>query len=72
MDERPRGTVTFLFTDIEGSTRILRALGPERYKALLDRHLGAARAAMGPEAEAVWRAGQRLSLDEAVSLASGS
>jgi YVTN family beta-propeller protein len=26
--ELPRGTVTFLFTDIEGSTRLLRALGP--------------------------------------------
>jgi predicted ATPase/class 3 adenylate cyclase len=38
MDDRPRGTVTFLFTDIEGSTRILGAVGPERYKELLDRH----------------------------------
>ena len=26
----PTGTVTFLFTDIEGSTRLLHALGPER------------------------------------------
>ena len=38
MDDRPRGTVTFLFTDIEGSTRILGAVGPERYTELLDRH----------------------------------
>ena len=33
----PSGTVTFLFTDIEGSTRILRDLG-ERYSDLLDHH----------------------------------
>ncbi|MET0910271.1 MAG: adenylate/guanylate cyclase domain-containing protein, partial [Ilumatobacteraceae bacterium] len=33
----PSGTVTFLFTDIEGSTRILRDLG-ERYSDLLDQH----------------------------------
>jgi class 3 adenylate cyclase len=38
MHDRPRGTVTFLFTDIEGSTRILRAVGQERYKELLARH----------------------------------
>jgi class 3 adenylate cyclase len=33
----PSGTVTFLFTDIEGSTRILRDLG-ERYSDLLALH----------------------------------
>ena len=33
----PSGTVTFLFTDIEGSTRILRDLG-DRYDDLLDQH----------------------------------
>ena len=33
----PSGTVTFLFTDIEGSTRILRDLG-ERYSDLLGLH----------------------------------
>src|SRR5213595_2424996 len=27
----PRGTVTLLFTDVEGSTRLLRQLGPESY-----------------------------------------
>jgi class 3 adenylate cyclase len=26
--ELPGGTVTFLFTDIEGSTRLLQELGP--------------------------------------------
>jgi hypothetical protein len=40
------------------------------WTALLDRHLGGARAAIGPEAEAVWQAGQRLSLQEAVAEAS--
>jgi predicted ATPase/class 3 adenylate cyclase len=29
--EPPRGTVTFLFTDVERSTRLLRELGAERY-----------------------------------------
>jgi len=36
--ELPRGTVTFLFTDIEGSTRLLHELGAERYAASLDAH----------------------------------
>jgi YVTN family beta-propeller protein len=31
----PTGTVTFLFTDIEGSTALLRTLGAERYHELL-------------------------------------
>jgi predicted ATPase/class 3 adenylate cyclase/DNA-binding CsgD family transcriptional regulator len=34
MAELPSGTVTFLFTDIEGSTRLLNQLG-ERYEAVL-------------------------------------
>jgi predicted ATPase/class 3 adenylate cyclase len=33
----PTGTVTFLFSDIEGSTRLLQALGPD-YPDLLERH----------------------------------
>ncbi len=33
----PSGTVTFLFTDIEGSTRLLQELGPA-YADLLSRH----------------------------------
>ncbi|HYZ47246.1 MAG TPA: adenylate/guanylate cyclase domain-containing protein, partial [Actinomycetota bacterium] len=33
----PTGTVTFLFTDIEGSTRLLRQLG-DRFGELLDEH----------------------------------
>ncbi len=38
MRELPRGTVTFLFTDIEGSTRLLHELGAERYAAELSEH----------------------------------
>ena len=34
----PRGTVTFVFTDVEGSTRLLRELGAEQYAAALDDH----------------------------------
>ena len=43
--ELPRGTVTFLFTDIEGSTRLLRQLG-DRYGEILDAHRRILRAAM--------------------------
>ena len=39
----PSGTVTFLFTDIEGSTRLLHALGPDRYAAALAEHRRALR-----------------------------
>ena len=34
----PTGTVTFLFTDIEGSTRLLRELGPDAYSEALAEH----------------------------------
>jgi YVTN family beta-propeller protein len=37
VSERQSGTVTFLFTDIEGSTSLLRRLGRERYGELLAR-----------------------------------
>jgi predicted ATPase/class 3 adenylate cyclase len=37
MDTLPSGTVTFLFTDIEGSTRLLQQLG-ERYAGVLAEH----------------------------------
>jgi predicted ATPase/class 3 adenylate cyclase len=38
MAERPTGTVTFLFTDIEGSTRLLAELGADRYRTALEDH----------------------------------
>jgi predicted ATPase/class 3 adenylate cyclase len=45
--EQPQGTVTFLFTDIEGSTRLLTELGAERYAELLEQHRRALRDAFG-------------------------
>ena len=38
MPDLPTGTVTFLFTDIEGSTRLLDELGAEAYGAALAEH----------------------------------
>jgi predicted ATPase/class 3 adenylate cyclase len=45
MVEQPTGTVTLLFTDIEGSTRLLERLGPERYRESLELHRSLLRAA---------------------------
>ena len=38
MTELPTGTVTFLFTDIEGSTKLLHELGGPRYAEVLAEH----------------------------------
>jgi predicted ATPase/class 3 adenylate cyclase len=38
MAEQPTGTVTLLFTDIEGSTQLLERLGPQRYAEALGLH----------------------------------
>ncbi|HET9520046.1 MAG TPA: adenylate/guanylate cyclase domain-containing protein, partial [Candidatus Limnocylindrales bacterium] len=35
---KPTGTVTFLFTDIEGSTKLAQALRGDRWTAVLGRH----------------------------------
>src|SRR6266540_4574103 len=45
MPELPTGTVTFLFTDIEGSTRLLQELG-DRFAALRDEHAAIIRRAI--------------------------
>ena len=45
MAELPSGTVTFLFTDVEGSTRMLKQLRQERYGQLLTDHRQILRAA---------------------------
>ncbi len=47
MPELPRGTVTLVFTDIEGSTSLLNQLGPERYAQALAEHRATVRAAFG-------------------------
>ena len=45
MAELPTGTVTFLFTDIEGSTRLLQELG-DRYAKVRDEHAAIIRRAV--------------------------
>jgi len=36
--ELPTGTITFLFSDIEGSTKLVHRLRPDAYRELLERH----------------------------------
>jgi class 3 adenylate cyclase len=48
MAELPRGTVTFVFTDIEGSTELLKQLG-ERYREILSEHRRIVREAIAAE-----------------------
>src|SRR3990170_437076 len=43
--ELPTGTVTFLFADMEGSTRLVADLGPAAFTDILDRHNRVLRAA---------------------------
>jgi class 3 adenylate cyclase len=38
MRDLPSGTVTFCFTDVEGSTRLVKELGPECYAQALAKH----------------------------------
>jgi predicted ATPase/class 3 adenylate cyclase len=45
MTELPTGTVTFLFTDIEGSTNLARTLG-DRWQGVLEQHHGILRMAI--------------------------
>ena len=52
MGSLPTGTVTFLFTDIEGSTRLLQDLG-DRYGQILDAHSAILRSAIAAHAGVV-------------------
>ncbi len=45
----PTGTVTFLFTDVEGSTRLLHELGAEAYADALAEHRRVIRKACAAE-----------------------
>ena len=45
MTALPTGTVTFLFTDIEGSTTLLQRLGDRRYAEVQEEHRRLLRAA---------------------------
>ncbi|HUG29693.1 MAG TPA: tetratricopeptide repeat protein [Candidatus Limnocylindria bacterium] len=47
MTDLPTGRVTFLFTDIEGSTRLVQQLGAGEYRRLLGEHSTILRAAVG-------------------------
>ena len=47
MSGLPGGSVTFMFTDIEGSTRLLQELGSGRYGAELELHRERVRRAIG-------------------------
>jgi class 3 adenylate cyclase len=46
-DELPSGSVTLLFTDVEGSTRLLNELGAEAYDQALAEHRRLLREAFG-------------------------
>ncbi len=48
-DDLPTGTVTFLFTDVEGSTRLLHDLGAEAYAEVLSEHRRVIREACAAE-----------------------
>jgi class 3 adenylate cyclase len=45
----PSGTVTFLFTDVESSTRLLHERGPAEYAKALAEHRRILRAAFGAQ-----------------------
>src|SRR5688500_6844415 len=47
MPNLPSGTVTFLFSDIEGSTSLLKRLGNERYAEVLATHRRIVRETLG-------------------------
>ena len=47
--ELPTGTVTFLFTDVEGSTKLLHELGVEAYAEALAEHRRVIREACAAE-----------------------
>ena len=48
-DDLPTGTVTFLFTDVEGSTKLLQSLGAEVYAEPLAEHRSLIRDACNAE-----------------------
>lgn len=50
MVEQPSGTVTLVFTDIEGSTRLLQELGPDAYREALSEHRRIVRETFGGHA----------------------
>jgi hypothetical protein len=75
MRDLPSGRVTFLFTDIEGSTRRLEEVGEERYvecgwQDAVQATVTFARARMDDtEFDLFWEEGRKLTVDDAISLA---
>jgi class 3 adenylate cyclase len=60
--ELPTGTVTFLFTDVEGSTKLLQELGTETYSDALAEHQAIVRSAL-----AAHRGVERTAVEEAMA-----
>jgi class 3 adenylate cyclase len=72
----PSGTVTFLFTDVEGSTRLLHELRDPYAdelepleRALLAETIEDTRRTLGDEFDGSWAAGTQLDLGKAVDVA---
>jgi hypothetical protein len=55
MRDLPTGTLTFLFTDVEGSTKLLHELGAEEYAEALAERCGARSPARGAGIFAGWK-----------------
>ena len=66
----PSGTVTFLFTDVEGSTKLLHALGDADYADALAEHRRVLRA--HSPATAAWRSTRRGTFFVAFPTATGA
>ena len=58
----PTGTVTFVFTDIAGSTELLHELGEDAYAVALAQHRAALRDAFGRHDGVKWRPRGRVLL----------
>jgi hypothetical protein len=76
MHSLPAGTVTFLFTDIEGSTTLLQRLGDRAFahRSDYDRPVATIRDGLKEEAfAAAWAEGRAMTLEQAIeyALASG-